>query len=275
MTAIALAAGALPTGTGTRMLVAEEFQAPGLGLFKWEPLFYIGPLGVTKPMLLAVILSGLLIAIFWAAFRRPQIVPRGIQNAAELGYLFIRDDIARNIIGKKGDKYVPLLFALFFFIWFFNLASVIPIAQFPVTSRFGYPAVLAAIVYVTWVGVGIKAHGLGGFFKAQIPSGLPKAIYPLIIPIEYTSNLIVRPFTHSVRLFANMFAGHLLIALFAITAWHFIVQQPTVLGFGVGIVGVVMTAVMTAFELLIQVLQAFIFTLLAASYIGGALEESH
>jgi len=275
MTAIALAAGVLPAGAGTRVFAAEEFHAPGLGLFKWEPLFNIGPIGVTKPMVLAVILSGLLIAIFWAAFRRPQIVPQGIQNVAELGYLFIRDDIARNIIGKKGDKYVPLLFSLFFFIWFFNLSSVIPFAQFPVTSRFGYPAVLAAIVYVTWVGVGIRTHGLGGFFRAQIPTGLPKAIYPLIIPIEYASNLIVRPFTHSVRLFANMFAGHLLIALFAITTWHFIVQNPTVLGFGVGIIGAVMTVVMTAFELLIQALQAFIFTLLAASYIGGALEESH
>jgi F-type H+-transporting ATPase subunit a len=144
-----------------------------------------------------------------------------------------------------------------------------------VTARFGDPAVLAAIVYVTWVGVGIRSHGLAGFFKNQIPSGLPKGIYPLIIPIEYASNMIVRPFTHSVRLFANMFAGHLLIALFAITAWHFLVEQPTVLGFGVGIVGVVMTIVMTAFELLIQALQAFIFTLLAASYIGGALEEAH
>jgi F-type H+-transporting ATPase subunit a len=275
MTAIALAAGALPAGTGTRMVVAEEFHAPGLGLFQWEPLFDIGPIGVTKPMVLAVFLSALLIIFFWVAFHRPQLVPRGVQNLAEIGYLFVRDDIARNIIGKRGDRYVPLLFSLFFFIWFFNLASVIPIAQFPVTSRFGYPAVLAAIVYVTWVGVGIRAHGLGGFFKAQIPSGLPKAIYPLVIPIEYASNMIVRPFTHAVRLFANMFAGHLLIALFAITAWHFIVEQPTALGFGVGVVGVVMTAVMTAFELLIQALQAFIFTLLAASYIGGALEESH
>lgn len=275
MSALALAAGTISANADTRVLAAEEFHAPGLGLFEWEPLFEIGPIGVTKPMLLAVILSALLILFFWAAFSKPQIVPRGAQNIAEVGYLFVRDDIARNIIGKKGDKYVPLLVSLFFFIWVFNLASVIPFAQFPVTSRFGYPAVLAAIVYVTWVGVGIRAHGLLGFFKSQIPSGLPKAIYPLIIPIEYASNMIVRPFTHSVRLFANMFAGHLLIALFAITAWHFLVEKPTVLGFGVGIVGVIMTIVMTAFELLIQALQAFIFTLLAASYIGGALEEAH
>lgn len=254
---------------------AEEFHAPGLGLFEWKPLFELGPVGITKPMLLAALLVGVLLAFFWAAFSRPQIVPRGVQNVAEIGYLFVRDDIARNLIGKRGDRYLPFLVSLFFFIWIFNLASIIPVAQFPVTSRFAFPAILAIIVYVTWIGVGIKEHGVGKFFSNMIPKGLPIGIYPLVIPIEFASNLLVRPFTHAVRLFANMFAGHLLIALFAVTAWHFLVEQPTALGFGVGIVGVVMTVVMTAFELLIQALQAFIFTLLAASYIGGALEEAH
>jgi F-type H+-transporting ATPase subunit a len=275
MSALVLEAGAAPAGETTRLLAADEFQAPGLGLFEWEPLFHIGPVGVTKPMLLAVVLSGVLIALFWAAFSKPQIVPRGMQNIAEVGYLFVRDDIARNLIGRRGDKYVPFLVSLFFLIWIFNLAAVIPFVQFPVTSRFAFPAVLAGIVYVTWIGVGIRAYGAGKFFSNMIPRGLPIGIYPLIIPIEFASNLIVRPFTHSVRLFANMFAGHLLLALFAVTAWHFLVEKPTVLGFGVGILGAVMTVVMTAFELLIQALQAFIFTLLAASYIGGALEEAH
>lgn len=254
---------------------AEEFHAPGLWLFEWKPLFEIGPLGVTKPMLLAALLSAVLLAFFWAAFNKPQIVPRGVQNVAEIGYLFIRDDVARNVIGKKGDRYVPFLVSLFFFVWILNLASIIPFLQFPVTSRFAYPAALALIVYFVWIGVGIKEHGLGRFFGNMIPRGLPLGIYPLVIPIEFASNLLVRPFTHAVRLFANMFAGHILIVLFAITAWHFVVEEPTFLGFGVGVVGVVMTIVMTAFELLIQALQAFIFVLLAASYIGGALEEAH
>ena len=275
MSALALTAGVPPAGGTTRVLAAEEFHAPGLGLFEWDPLFEVGPVGVTKPMLLAVVLTTAVIAFFWAAFSKPQIVPRGAQNLAEIGYLFIRDDIARNLIGKKGDKYIGLLVSLFFFIWLFNLSAVVPVLYFPVTSRFAFPAVLAAIVYVTWIGVGIKAYGVRRFFGNMIPRGLPIGIYPLIIPIEFASNFIVRPFTHSVRLFANMFAGHLLVALFAITAWHFLVEKPTVLGFGVGIIGAVMTVVMTAFELLIQALQAFIFTLLAAAYIGGALGETH
>lgn len=271
-----MSARTLTGDASSEVIVAEEWHAPGLGLFEWEPLFQVGPLGITKPMLLAAILSGALLAFFWAAFNRPQLVPRGVQNVAEVGYLFVRDDIARNVIGKQGDRYVPLLVSLFFLIWIFNLAGIVPVGQFPVTSRIGYPAALAAIVYVIWVSIGIQNHGPIRFFRNMLfPPGLPWWIYPLLAPIELVSNMIIRPFTHAVRLFANMFVGHLLIALFAITAWHFLVDQPTVLGVGVGIVGFIMTILMTAFELLVQALQAFIFALLTANYISGALEMEH
>jgi F-type H+-transporting ATPase subunit a len=253
----------------------EGFHAPGLGLFSWRPLFEIGPFGFTKPMLLALIVVLLVVGFFWAAFRRPQLVPRGAQNLGEVLYGFVRDDIARSVIGKKGDRYVPLLVSLFFFIWLMNLMSIVPVAQFPVTSRIGYPAALAAIVYLTWVPLGIAHQGAVGFFKNMMfPPGLPWWIYPILAPIELVSNLLVRPFTHAVRLFANMFAGHLLIALFSIAAWYFLVQNLGPLFF-VGILGFVMAVIMTGFELLIQALQAFIFTLLTAVYISGALEAEH
>jgi F-type H+-transporting ATPase subunit a len=251
------------------------FHAPGLPLFNWKPLFEIGPFGFTKPMLLALIVVLLVVGFFWAAFRKPQLVPRGAQNVGEVLYGFVRDDIARSVIGKKGDKYVPLLVSLFFFIWIMNLMSIVPVAQFPVTSRIGYPAALAAIVWLVWVPLGISTQGLGGFFKNMMfPPGLPVWIYPLLAPIEFVSNLLIRPFTHAVRLFANMFAGHLLIALFSVAAWYFLVENFGGLFF-VGILGFVMAVVMTGFELLIQALQAFIFTLLTAVYISGALEAEH
>lgn len=251
------------------------FHAPGLGLYNWPPLFEIGPIGVTKPMLLALLVAALVIGFFWAAFSKPQLVPRGAQNVGEVLYGFVRDDIARGVIGKKGDKYVPLLVSLFFFIWIMNLMSIIPVAQFPVTSRIGFPAALAAIVWLTWVPLGMYKQGPIGFFKNMMfPPGLPAWIYPLLAPIELISNLFIRPFTHAVRLFANMFAGHLLIALFSVAAWYFLVEA---LGgmFIVGILGFLMAVVMTGFELLIQALQAFIFTLLTAVYISGALEAEH
>ncbi len=251
------------------------FEAPGLALFEWEPLFSVGAFEFTKPMLLSFFAAGIVLVFFAAAFAQPKVVPRGVQNLGEIGYLFIRDQIARQVIGHKGDRYVPFLVALFFFVWIMNLLAIVPLAQFPVTSRIAFPATLAFIVWITFLVIGIKNQGPVGYFKnIMFPPGLPKLLYPLLAPIEFFSTLVVRPFTLAVRLFANMFAGHLLIAIFSVAAWHFIVDSPGVMSL-VGILGFLTAVIMTAFELLIQGLQAFIFVLLTAVYIAGSLEAEH
>lgn len=251
------------------------FHAPGVELFQWEPLFTVAGVDVAKPMLLLAVAVAMVVGFFWAAFSKPQLVPRGVQNVGEYGYLFVRDQMARQVIGKEGDKYVPFLVSLFFFVWAMNFLSIVPVAQFPVTSVIAYPAALAAIVWLVWVPLGLyRQHGLGFFKNMMFPPGLPWWIYPILAPIELVSNLVVRPFTHAVRLFANMFAGHLLIALFSVAAWHFLVEDFGALA-PVGVLGFVMAIIMVAFELLIQALQAFIFTLLTAVYIGGALHAEH
>jgi len=251
------------------------FQAPGLGLFHWEPMFSVGGFDVTKPMLLSFVAAGLVLMFFAMAFARPKVVPRGMQNVGEIGYLFVRDQIARQVIGHNGDRYVPFLVSLFFFVWFMNLLAIVPLAQFPVTSRIAFPAVLAFIVWVTFLVVGIKNQGPIGYFKnIMFPPGLPVWLYPILAPIELVSTIFVRPFTLAVRLFANMFAGHLLIAIFAVAAWHFVVDEPGVMSL-VGVLGFLTAVIMTGFELLIQGLQAFIFVLLTAVYISGSLEAEH
>jgi ATP synthase subunit 6 len=167
-------------------------------------------------LFLAVVI---ILGFFLYAFRRPKLVPRGSQNVGEMGYLFIRDGIAREAMGKDGDKFVPFLFSFFFLIWLLNFWSIVPFAQIPVTSIFAIPVAFAIIVYVTWVPLGIYKQGFIPFFKNMMfPPGVPKAMYILLAPIELISNILVRPFTHSVRLFANMFAGHLLIASFSVAA---------------------------------------------------------
>jgi F-type H+-transporting ATPase subunit a len=154
--------------------------------------------------------------------------------------------------------------------------SVVPVAQFPVNSRIAFPAVLALLIYLTFWAVGIKNQGFFGLLKnATMPPDLPKPLYLIVIPIEFVSTFFIRPFTHAVRLFANMFAGHILIALFATVAFHFLWEKVTPLGFGVGVLGVVLTIVMTAFELFIQAVQAYVFTLLAAFYISAGLYSDH
>ncbi|MEV0975903.1 MULTISPECIES: F0F1 ATP synthase subunit A [unclassified Streptomyces] len=248
--------------------------APGLHSFLFKPIWGdTDGIYFNKPMLLALLGSIIVVGFFWAAFAKPKVVPGKMQMVAEAGYDFIRRGVVYETIGKKeGEKYVPLVVSLFFFIWMMNLWSIIPVAQFPVTSIIAYPMVLAAIVYLVWVPLTFKRHGFVGAWKNI--TGYDKslgAVLPLAMTIELFSNLLVRPFTHAVRLFANMFAGHTLLVLFTVASWYMLN------GIGIAYSGVsfIMTIVMTAFELFIQAVQAYVFVLLTCSYIQGALAEHH
>jgi F-type H+-transporting ATPase subunit a len=249
------------------------FPAPGLHSFVFDPIFSIGSFDFNKPMLLALLSTIVVVGFFWAAFNKPKVVPGKVQMVGEAGYDFVRRGIVYETLGKKvGEKYVPLMVSLFFFVWIMNIWSVIPVAQFPVTSIIAFPVGLAAIVYITWMYLTFKKHGFVGGLKNL--TGYDKTlgpVLPLSMTIEFFSNVLVRPFTHAVRLFANMFAGHTLLLLFTIASWYMLN------GIGIAYAGVsfVMTIVMTAFELFIQAVQAYVFVLLASSYIQGALAESH
>ena len=263
---------------------AEEcsFPAPDSTIFDFDPAFTLTlgnlTLHFTKPMIMLWLGALIVIVVFTLAFRKAKIIPRGLQNIAEYGYLFVRDGIARDTIGKEGDKFVPLLFSFFFFIWVLNFFSVVPFLQFPTTSRFAIPLSFAVLVYLLWVPLGVKRQGFAFFKNMTMPKDVPPAMYVLLIPIEILSNFIVRPFTHSVRLFANMFAGHMLIATFSIAAWYLfpvnLFSEPS----GVAVVGLlgsaastVVTVALTGFEMGIQALQAYVFTLLAAVYLSDSV----
>jgi F-type H+-transporting ATPase subunit a len=248
------------------------YPAPGLQSFLFPPIFSIGSFHFTKPMLLALICMVLVIAFFWSAFSKPQLVPHTMQNLGELGVMFVRDQILRPMMGKRGDGYLPYLVSLFFFIWIMNLMEIIPVAQFPAMSRVAFPVSLMLMVYITYTYVGIKHQGLRGYFSNMIPRGVPAFILVILAPVEILQYLIVRPFTLAIRLFANMFAGHILISVFTLASWYL---------FGLGIsllysaTSFILVIALTAFELLIQALQAYIFTILTAQYIGGSLEAEH
>nr|WP_161247585.1 F0F1 ATP synthase subunit A [Streptomyces sp. SID1034] len=250
------------------------FEGPGLHSFLFEPLWGdTNGLYFNKPMLLALLGSIIIVGFFWAAFRKPKLVPGKFQMVAEAGYDFVRRGIVYETIGKKeGEKWVPLMVSIFFFVWMMNLWSIVPVAQFPVTSIIAYPAVLALVVYVIWMSLTFKRHGFVGGFKNL--TGYDKSlggVLPLVMTIEFFSNVLVRPFTHAVRLFANMFAGHTLLLLFTIASWYMLN------GIGIAYSGVsfVMVIVMTGFELFIQAVQAYVFVLLACVFIQGAVAEHH
>ncbi len=249
------------------------FPAPGYpASFTFTPIFSIGSFHFTMPMLLALICSGAVIAFFWAAFARPKLVPRGVQNVGELGIMFVRDQILRPMMGRNGDGYLPFLVSLFFFIWVMNLMEIIPGAQFPPMSKIAFPVALMLMVYVTYTYLGIKNLGLGGYFKNMVPTGVPIGILLILAPVEILQYTIVRPFTLAVRLFANMFAGHILLSVFTLASWYLVSVGVSLL---FSVTSFVLVIVLTAFEMLIQALQAYIFTILTAQYIGGSLEAGH
>jgi F-type H+-transporting ATPase subunit a len=254
---------------------ADEFQAPGPELFDFPPLFAGGPAWLTKPVLFAVVGALLICALAWSAFAKPKLVPRGMQNLGEVGYVFVRDQVGRPFLGKDTERWMPLLMSLFFLILMWNFMGVIPLIQFPVASHIAFPIVLAVTIYILKIYLGIRHQGFKGYFTNLIPKGLPTPIYFLLVPIEYLSTFVIAPFTHAVRLFANMFAGHIILAFFSLVGFWFVFEHPTPLGLPLGVVGVVATIAMTAFEMFIQFLQAFLFTMLAAMYIGSGLHGEH
>ena len=248
------------------------FPAPGLQNFEWKPIFSIGSFHFTKPMLLAILAALVVIAFFWAAFRKPQLVPRGVQNMGELAILAVRDQILRPSLGRRGDSYLPFLVSLFFFIYVMNVFELIPIIQFPVTSRIGFVWPMVFIVYFLYLYLGFKHQGIWGYFRSMIPPGVPWPIYIILVPVELLRFFVFQPFTLGVRLFGNMFAGHLLLTIFTIATWY-------MLSLSVGLLYAVGSFALAIFvfvlETLVTLLQAFIFTTLTATYIASSVEPAH
>jgi F-type H+-transporting ATPase subunit a len=254
------------------------FPAPNAEIFFLEPYTTLNIFGmdfvIGKTSILAALVSIIVATFFLAAARPRKMIPGKLQSLGEQAYLFVRDQIAREVIGKDGDRFVPFLGSLFFFVWISNLMGVIPGAQFPIMSSLAFPVALTLMVYITYMYIGMKTQGPIKFFtSAMFPPGVPKAMYGLLAPLELLQLVVTRPVTQAIRLFANMFAGHLLLTTFTLAAYYLI--SPSVIGVLGSVTSFGVTVVLTGFEMFIQGLQAFIFTLLTAVYIGGSLHAEH
>ncbi len=264
---------------------AEGFTPPGPGDFNLPP---VGPdntfeflgqtmyAGVTKPMLQLVLAAVLVFWFFYAAAKKRAMVPGKLQYVAEAGYGFTRNTIGRDIIGSHDFmRFVPYLFALFFFILLNNILATVPFIQFPTFSRAGMVYALAGLSWVLYNAVGIQKHGFGGYMKLQtVPAGIKGPLLLLLVPLEFMSNILVRPVTLALRLFANMLAGHLLLILFALGGEYLLIHGSTLVK-PVGILAWLLFIAISFLEILIQFLQAYVFVLLNAMYISGALAEEH
>jgi F-type H+-transporting ATPase subunit a len=270
---------------GTNLVRAEGFTPPGPGDFNLPP---VGPdstfefmgqtmyLGVTKPILQLILAAVVVFVLFRAMSAKRAMVPGRLQFAGEGMYSFVRNSMGRDIIGSHDFmRFVPYLFTLFFFILLNNLFASIPFIQFPTFSRAGMVYGLAGMSWIIYNAVGIKKHGFGGYLKLQcVPSGIKGPMLALLIPLEFMSNIIVRPVTLALRLFANMLAGHLLLILFALGGQYLLLDAVGLVR-PVGILAWLLFVAISFLELLVQFLQAYVFVLLNAMYISGALADEH
>jgi F-type H+-transporting ATPase subunit a len=223
-------------------------------------------------ILLLVLACVTFVLLFLLAFAKPKIIPGKLQLIMESGLQFVREQVLLQMIGPEGMGFLALLSTLFFFIFLGNILEVIPPFGFPLNSRLAFPLVMAIISWVTYNYVGVRKHGLWGYLKmVMFPPGAPVFLYVLLTPIEIISVIFLRPVTLTIRLFANMVAGHFLLSVFFLGSLALVTGFPYALGvvsFGIGVV-------LVGFEIFVSALQAFIFAVLTASYIGGALAEEH
>ncbi len=255
---------------------AESFHAPGPADFDLPGFFSIGGTEITKPMIQLVLAAIIVFAFFALAIRRGTLVPGKLQFAGESAYGMVRNSIGRDIIGSHDfARFVPYLVTVFFFIFVNNIFGSVPLIAFPSFSRASMAYALAAVSWVLYNAVGIKKHGFLGYLKLQcVPAGVPVAMYPLLIPLEFFSNLLIRPVTLALRLFCNMFAGHLLLMLFA-TGGLYLIEHVGGIGYAAGPLAWVLAILVSFLEILVQFLQAYVFTLLNAMYLQGALADEH
>ncbi len=233
------------------------------------------PLDINRIILVRFFAVAVLLLLFWLGTRRMRVVPGRGQSILELATGFVRKNIAIDTLGEKdGLRFLPLLSSMFFFITFLNLTGVVPGLNIAASSVIGLPLVLTVIAYVAFVYAGLRRSPKNFVKNSLFPSGVPWYLYIVITPMEFISTFIVRPVTLALRLLMNMVAGHMLLVLcfsatqfFIFTAggwWGLFSLGTFAFGFAFSV-----------FEVLVALLQAYVFTLLTAVYIQLAVVEEH
>jgi F-type H+-transporting ATPase subunit a len=222
---------------------------------------------LTNYSLFLLIALVLVLVFFGLASRKMAMIPKGLGNIAEAGVQFVRDSIVVDVIGPEGAKYLPFVGTVFFFILFNNLLGLIPAFK-PGTGTMGTTVAWAVMVFIVYNGIGIQKHGAWGYLKSFYPKGVVAPIAVFVMLLEIISHCI-RPLTLSVRLFANMYAGHVILGIFSI--FTVLLLQASGAAKAIAVLPVLLQIVMYAFELFVAFIQAYVFAILTSVYIGGAI----
>jgi F-type H+-transporting ATPase subunit a len=252
------------------VIIAEQLVFPPLNeILRWQDITgNFNKIGVIS--ILALLVTALV--FFLAGRGDPLQAPKGIKNFAESIVDFIQNSVIMQTMGHDGLAWTPFLMTIFCFVFLTNITGIIPTFQMPGNARMAGPAMLAILVWITFIVVGFKHQGPKYLKNALFPPGVPGPLYILVTPIEFVSTFLVRPFSLAVRLFANVMAGHILLFTFAL-------MTKTLLNSGwlkvFSPLPVLMLIFLTAFEVLVAFLQAYIFAMLAGVYIGSSLHAEH
>mgnify|MGYP003429884926 FL=1 len=251
------------------------FHGPSIDEFFPGAVFQIGDLVINRIHIIQFIATLAIVLIFWLGTRRMKVVPGRFQGLVEMGLDFVRVNVAEDLLGKKdGKRFLPLLTTIFFMTLFMNLTGIIPFMNIAGTAIIAVPLLLAVISYVTFIYAGFKKSPKNFMKNSLFPAGVPWPIYIIVTPIEFISTFIIRPVTLTLRLLMNMMVGHLLLVLFfAATLFVFFGLGGWWSALGVGTLA--FGFAFTLFEILVAVLQAYVFALLTAVYIQLAVAEEH
>ncbi|NJI58775.1 F0F1 ATP synthase subunit A [Microbacterium oxydans] len=258
-----------------RLASDGEFHGPSIDDFFPEILFHVGPIPVNRIHLVQLLAVIAVVLILWLGTRRMKVVPGRFQSLVEMGLGFVRTNVAHDMLGRKdGDRFLPILTTIFFMVLFMNITGIIPFLNMPGTAIVAVPLTLAVVSYVTFIYAGIKRHGLKFFKNSLFPQGVPVAAMPIVAIIELISTFILRPVTLTLRLLMNLVVGHMILVLaFSATQFFFFTAGGGWAALGVGTLA--FGGAFTLFEILVAVLQAYVFTVLTAVYIQLAVAEEH
>lgn len=245
------------------LLDAPDYEI--LGFHIPLPEFYIAgySIQVTKHVLMMVVAAVLLILLIATAYRKKQVVPHGLANFFEVIVVFLRDEVVRPNLGEESHRFMPYFLTLFFFILFSNLLGLVPWGASP-TGNINVTAGLASLTLLLMIVMGILRQGPIGYLRSFIPPGVPFFVVPIILPIEIIG-LFVKPFALTMRLFANMLGGHAVVAAFLGLIATPLIAPLSIAG----------ALAISLLEIFIAFLQAYIFVILSAVFIGMSMHPAH
>lgn len=251
------------------------YTPPGVDDFKWGAIIEGWPDWVNKPLVQAVIGALLVILLWWWASRSLKTKPGKGQFAAEWIYEFVRNGIARDILHSDYRKFLPYLLGLFSFILVNNWFGQFFYFMYPAFSNVGFAYGLAILSYIVYVGAGFKKFGFDFLRRSLIPEGVPGYLLPIVMPLEFLATFVTRPVTLALRLFANLFAGHLVVMVFIVGGGYLVTVQDNLFYNFAGGASFLFGIIVMMLEVFLGALQAYIFTVLTAQYVSTSISEAH